>query len=209
MSRALGGRGSTLPASTAYSDSDTDRPFLEVVGHPVAVNPDRLLRLARGPSGRGRCWSSDGGASPACAAAVRRADAACSCGAALVLRQPCKLRTDPRAGLLQVDAATLADHFLAPSSAANTGHGHARVTWLEGLPKGRPAARPATAHGAGFRALATARRARLSDARAVCARSSRTRRRTRASSLRSGLLSDRDARVLGAPALGGRAGGRR
>ena len=28
----------------AYSDSATDAPMLEVVGHPVAVNPDRALR---------------------------------------------------------------------------------------------------------------------------------------------------------------------
>jgi HAD superfamily hydrolase (TIGR01490 family) len=33
-----------LGASTAYSDSCTDLPFLEAVGHPVAVNPDRVLR---------------------------------------------------------------------------------------------------------------------------------------------------------------------
>jgi HAD superfamily hydrolase (TIGR01490 family) len=37
-----------LPSSTAYSDSRSDIPFLEAVGHPVAVNPDReLLRVAR------------------------------------------------------------------------------------------------------------------------------------------------------------------
>jgi HAD superfamily hydrolase (TIGR01490 family) len=33
-----------LRASTAYSDSHSDLPFLEAVGHPVAVNPDRALR---------------------------------------------------------------------------------------------------------------------------------------------------------------------
>jgi HAD superfamily hydrolase (TIGR01490 family) len=33
-----------LEASTAYSDSHTDLPFLEAVGNPVAVNPDRKLR---------------------------------------------------------------------------------------------------------------------------------------------------------------------
>lgn len=33
-----------LAASTAYSDSHTDLPFLEAVGRPVAVNPDRELR---------------------------------------------------------------------------------------------------------------------------------------------------------------------
>ena len=33
---------------TAYSDSRTDLPFLDAVGHPVAVNPDReLRRIAR------------------------------------------------------------------------------------------------------------------------------------------------------------------
>jgi HAD superfamily hydrolase (TIGR01490 family) len=37
-----------LTASYAYSDSATDRPMLEVVGHAIAVNPDReLLRAAK------------------------------------------------------------------------------------------------------------------------------------------------------------------
>jgi HAD superfamily hydrolase (TIGR01490 family) len=40
-------RGIDLDASYAYSDSVTDLPMLELVGHPVAVNPDRpLLRVA-------------------------------------------------------------------------------------------------------------------------------------------------------------------
>jgi HAD superfamily hydrolase (TIGR01490 family) len=40
--------GFDLSACTAYSDSHTDLPFLEAVGHPVAVNPDReLRRIAR------------------------------------------------------------------------------------------------------------------------------------------------------------------
>jgi HAD superfamily hydrolase (TIGR01490 family) len=37
-------QGFDLGVSTAYSDSHTDLPFLEVVGHPIAVNPDRRLR---------------------------------------------------------------------------------------------------------------------------------------------------------------------
>ncbi len=37
-------RGYDLPRSFAYSDSVTDVPMLEVVGHPHAVNPDRELR---------------------------------------------------------------------------------------------------------------------------------------------------------------------
>lgn len=36
--------GIDLQESTAYSDSAGDVPFLEAVGYPVAVNPDRRLR---------------------------------------------------------------------------------------------------------------------------------------------------------------------
>ncbi len=47
--RAMAAReGIDLGESYAYSDSYTDVPMLEAVGHPVAVNPDRvLLKLAR------------------------------------------------------------------------------------------------------------------------------------------------------------------
>lgn len=36
--------GYDLDASYAYSDSSTDLPMLEAVGHPFAVNPDKALR---------------------------------------------------------------------------------------------------------------------------------------------------------------------
>jgi len=40
--------GSDLSSAYFYSDSDVDLPLLELVGHPVAVNPDRrLTRVAR------------------------------------------------------------------------------------------------------------------------------------------------------------------
>jgi HAD superfamily hydrolase (TIGR01490 family) len=40
--------GFDLAASYAYSDSESDLPMLEAVGHPVAVNPDATLaRIAR------------------------------------------------------------------------------------------------------------------------------------------------------------------
>ena len=47
--RALADReGIELSASYAYSDSESDLPMLEAVGHPVAVNPDgTLARIAR------------------------------------------------------------------------------------------------------------------------------------------------------------------
>jgi HAD superfamily hydrolase (TIGR01490 family) len=38
--------GIDLAESSAYSDSYTDLPMLEAVGHPVAVNPDRVLAKA-------------------------------------------------------------------------------------------------------------------------------------------------------------------
>jgi HAD superfamily hydrolase (TIGR01490 family) len=38
--------GIELASSYAYSDSATDLPMLEAVGHPVAVNPDRELQRA-------------------------------------------------------------------------------------------------------------------------------------------------------------------
>jgi HAD superfamily hydrolase (TIGR01490 family) len=43
--------GFDLEECTAYSDSHTDLPFLETVGHPVAVNPDRELRRAAAERG--------------------------------------------------------------------------------------------------------------------------------------------------------------
>jgi phosphoserine phosphatase len=43
--------GLDLAESTAYSDSYSDVPFLEAVGHPVAANPDRKLRRIAGARG--------------------------------------------------------------------------------------------------------------------------------------------------------------
>ena len=47
-----GADGLDLESSTAYSDSYSDVPFLEAVGHPVAVNPDRRLKSIA----RTRAW---------------------------------------------------------------------------------------------------------------------------------------------------------
>ena len=60
-----------LAASYAYSDSATDLPMLEIVGHPVAVNPDReLARIAASASGR--CASSATGFRSASGSTCRR-----------------------------------------------------------------------------------------------------------------------------------------
>jgi HAD superfamily hydrolase (TIGR01490 family) len=50
--RELAGQaGYDLAECWAYSDSWTDRPMLELVGHPVAVNPDKALRRHAGEVG--------------------------------------------------------------------------------------------------------------------------------------------------------------
>lgn len=43
--------GIDLRASYAYSDSESDLPMLRLVGHPVAVNPDRHLEQVAGEEG--------------------------------------------------------------------------------------------------------------------------------------------------------------
>src|SRR2546430_17475783 len=58
-------KGLDLSESWAYSDSITDLPMLEAVGHAVAANPDRDLRrvAARRGWGVGR-FRPPGGPSP-------------------------------------------------------------------------------------------------------------------------------------------------
>jgi phosphoserine phosphatase len=48
VTKAICDQGLTLKEAAFYTDSYTDRPLLEAVGFPFAVNPDfRLRRLAR------------------------------------------------------------------------------------------------------------------------------------------------------------------
>ena len=44
MQKLADEHGYNLATSFAYSDSETDAPMLEIVGHPFAVNPDKALR---------------------------------------------------------------------------------------------------------------------------------------------------------------------
>ena len=48
-------RGFPLADCHAYSDSITDLPLLEAVGHPTAVNPDQALAGGSPSSAAGRC----------------------------------------------------------------------------------------------------------------------------------------------------------
>ena len=59
--------GYDLANSYAYSDSSTDLPMLEAVGHPYAVNPDKVLaqgccrtRLGRSSTSPSRCSCASG-----------------------------------------------------------------------------------------------------------------------------------------------------
>jgi HAD superfamily hydrolase (TIGR01490 family) len=51
MKQLAAERGYDLDECHAYSDSVTDLPMLEAVGHPTAVNPDRALRTAAAERG--------------------------------------------------------------------------------------------------------------------------------------------------------------
>lgn len=57
LQRFAGEHGLDLAASYGYADHHTDVPFLEALGHPVAVNPDGALRrLARQRGWRIEDW---------------------------------------------------------------------------------------------------------------------------------------------------------
>ncbi len=98
MRRIAAEEGIDLEASSAYSDSYTDLPMLEAVGHPVAVNPDRVLAKVA----REREWEVMQFTKP-----VRLRDrvpvpslqmtAAAGIGAAGIDRRACALADDPAA----------------------------------------------------------------------------------------------------------------
>jgi HAD superfamily hydrolase (TIGR01490 family) len=56
MEALAAAEGIDLTASYAYSDSITDLPMLEAVGHPTAVNPDRELARVAGERGWQVAW---------------------------------------------------------------------------------------------------------------------------------------------------------
>ena len=140
-------RGFDLAVSTAYSDSHTDLPFLEAVGNPVAVNPDRELRRIAAERGWPvldvrRARLSAGAAAPP--GAARDPARARGGRGGLGGPAPCGLSdADRRARLLRGrhrDAHV--DHFLDAESRGKLGHGLSRIDWLETLPDLEPDARP-------------------------------------------------------------------
>ena len=64
-----------LANSYVYSDSITDLPMLELVGNPVAVNPDReLTRVARERELGHAMVPTSGAATRSCSGAAERTD---------------------------------------------------------------------------------------------------------------------------------------
>ena len=135
-----------LARSTAYSDSHTDLPFLEVVGHPVVVNPDRdLRRRARPRLGDARVQRARVSAR-ATARAIRRSTACRSCSARSSRRGSVDAEdVEPRLralGFGEADARSLADHFIDAEQRGKSGHGFSRVEWLATLDDLDPTAQP-------------------------------------------------------------------
>ena len=201
--------GLDLAASTAYSDSHTDLPFLEAVGNPVVVNPDRELRRIAVERG----WPMlefDELAYPSVRAAASRADRASvrrrrgrrdvGCHAAV--------RPEERIaalGFSEADTATLSEHFLDAESRGKLGHGLSRIDWLETLGDLQPDAQPQRLHAEpgyerwdGNGALGYLTLAAIVDAQLADPPRARARRR------RLELLPDRRARLVRAPARRGR-----
>ena len=192
--------GFDLEASTAYSDSHTDLPFLEAVGNPVVVNPDRQLRriaedrgLADARVQRARlpvraAASPRAAGHPARARRRRRG---------LGSPQACCLRSaSPPWGSPRRTPRPSLPISSTPSRAASSATGSPdRLARDAARPEaGRTACAPA--RRARLRALGRRRRARLPDARRPSAtRSSRSRRNTRESS--SPRTASRPARSAG------------
>ena len=184
--------GLDLAECTAYSDSHTDLPFLEAVGHPVAVNPDRELRRIAAERG----WPVLEFSGRAYPHARRRIPPA----AVAAVRQRAQRSSSPRGpvdaeeglgrlralGFGEDDAQELWEHFDHAEQQGKLGHGHSRIEWLETLEGFDPGARPraARAVGAGLRALGRTRRDRLprdAGGRAAHARASARARAARSS----------------------------
>ena len=105
-------RGYDLDASTAYSDSHTDLPFLEAVGKPVAVNPDRELRRVAGRARLDRSLTVRPRVQP----------------------DEARARGSPRSASPSRRDDARSAHFDDAERRGKLGHGFSRIDWLETLP---------------------------------------------------------------------------
>ena len=202
--RARRGRRARSAESTAYSDSHTDVPFLEAVGHPVASTRPALRRSASA-AGRARVPERLVRVAPAHGVLARRARAvALVAGLWGAVRRRAPEEARPRLAALGFgpdDVETLAEHFL---EAERRGQARPRaladrVARDAGETLDLDARAAARRLGAGLRALGRRRRARLPDARRGRAtRSSPSRPSARARRRLRAHVPDRRARLLGA-----------
>ena len=178
--------GLDLAASTAYSDSHTDLPFLEAVGNPVAVNPDRALAQVAAERG----WEVLTFSERLHPAAPRRVPPV-----AVALPLVRRRRRSGPSGAVRPDEArarlaalgyapdqveALFAHFDEAERRGKHGHGYSRIEWLERELRDRidPSTPAGTDRGGRrVRALARPRRARLPHAGRGRARHARRRRR--------------------------------
>ena len=137
--------GLDLAASTAYSDSHTDLPFLEAVGNAVVVNPDRELRLIADDRGWPMLEFGELAYPPGADSGRRCSGIPLVLGAGAAVWAAAGVLPEERIaalGFSEADTATLAAHFLDAESRGKLGHGLARIDWLETLPDLQPDARP-------------------------------------------------------------------
>jgi HAD superfamily hydrolase (TIGR01490 family) len=131
-------RGYDLASSYAYSDSVTDVPMLATVGHPFAVNPDKLLRR----EARARGWPVLDFVRPVSlrarfttAAAAR--SAAVGAGAASA-RAAASERVHRVAELGRQQASGAQTAVAIGAGAATAGAATAGIVWLAGRRRDRP-----------------------------------------------------------------------
>ncbi len=104
-------------------------------------------------------------------------------------------------GFEESDASVLADHFLDAEARGKEGHGLTRVDWLATLTDLNPEARPERVHAEpGFERWDGRGALGYLTLAAICRCAARAAAGARACDRRGALLSDRDARLLGAEA---------
>ena len=143
--------GSTSTGSYAYSDSLTDLPMLEVVGHPVAVNPDRELRAwPRSAAGRRGTSAARSGCGRGIASAVpppRPSLVAAAFGVVAIAGVWCGSRSAPAIARRATDERSRA--LRAPAATGVRSHAGCREVPARGAEPTRESCRGRHAPGPG------------------------------------------------------------